>query len=624
VPVQLKDGRKALTGECAGRVLSPEKRVQGADAVLTRGRQNRAERDGERREVPAGSETPSMRGRHVHENREALNVSRTGQGRRDRPGKVESQSPGMHALGESDEVIVPLKPSNNEGGEALASRKRSYRGAKVSKPDQAETKGKARAEVRNPTAEKVEGSTWTKGNASSDDQHRTQRRKRDGAELTRIRLAAKRDRRMQFTALLHHISVEALETAYYALNRKASAGVDGVSWQAYGEALSERLTELHNRIHDGSYRPKPARRAYIPKAGGKRRPLGVGTVEDRIVQRALTEVMNGIYEVDFYGFSYGYRPGRGVHDAADAVVVGIERRRVSWVLDADIRGFFDNLDHGQLLKLIERRIGDKRVVRLIKRMLRAGVMEAGKKQASSRGTPQGSPLSPLLANIYLHYVLDEWIHQWRQERARGDVIVVRYADDFIVGFQHLDDAQRLLEQLRERLKEYSLELHPDKTRLIEFGRFAAENRAKRGRGKPETFKFLGFTHICSTTRKGKFQVKRRSARKRMSEKLKEIKQVLKLNRHRPIAQQGQWLSAVWRGWMNHHAVPNNLAAVRAFYNALQLHWLKALRRRGQKRPMSWARFARIAKPWLDRPHILHPWPGARFDSRHSQGRSPVR
>ena len=315
--------------------------------------------------------------------------------------------------------------------------------------------------------------------------------------LERIRQVACRDKGARFTALWHHVyNVDRLREAYFSLKRNAAPGVDGETWQHYGEDLEGNLQELCTRLKRGAYRAKPVRRVYIPKADGRQRPLGVTALEDKVVQRAVVKVLNAIYESDFLGFSYGFRPGRNPHNALDALYVGIMRKRVNWMLDADIRGFFDAIDHEWLMKFVEHRIADQRVLRHIKKWLNAGVMEDGKRTQAEKGTPQGGSVSPLLANVYLHYVFDLWVHQWRKRHARGEVIIVRFADDFTVGFQYREDAERFLEELRERFQRFHLELHPEKTRLMEFGRYAAENRKRRGEGKPESFDFLGITHTC--------------------------------------------------------------------------------------------------------------------------------
>ena len=440
--------------------------------------------------------------------------------------------------------------------------------------------------------------------------------------LDRVREVARRDKDARFTALLHHVSLERLVMAYWALSPKAAPGVDGVTWADYGQDLVANLRDLHERVHSGRYRARPSRRAYIPKADGRLRPLGITALEDKILQRAVVEVLNAVYETDFLGFSYGFRPGRGPHDALDALAVGIERKKVNWVLDADIRDFFTSVDRGWLERFLRHRIADERVLRLIGKWLAAGVMEEGV-WSEGAGTPQGASASPLLANVYLHYVLDLWVEWWRRHRARGDVIIVRFADDFICGFQHQRDAQRFLADLRQRMARFGLELHPDKTRLIEFGRFAAANRAARGLGKPETFGFLGFTHICGKTRSGWFQVKRVTIAKRLRAALRQVKGQLRSRMHLPIPEQGRWLASVLRGHMAYYAVPGNVQAVAAFRDEVTRHWFKTLRRRSQRTTVNWARMSRIEARWLPRARVMHPYPNVRFDAR-TQGRSPVR
>jgi group II intron reverse transcriptase/maturase len=435
--------------------------------------------------------------------------------------------------------------------------------------------------------------------------------------LDRVRRAARLDKKGRFTALLHHVDTDLLRDAYSWLKREAAPGVDGVTWQAYGEGLEERLKDLHARVHRGAYRAQPSRRKMIPKSDGRLRLLGIAALEDKIVQRALIEVLNAIHEEDFLGFSYGFRPGRSQHDALDALAVGIEHTTVNWVLDADIAGFFDTVDHEWLIRFVEHRVGDKRVIRLIRKWLKAGMMgDDGTVQPTKVGTPQGAVISPLLANIYLHYVFDLWANRWRQRQGEGNIIIVRYADDIVVGFEHKVDAERFLADLRERMAQFALRLHPEKTRLIEFGRRAAADREQRGQGKPETFDFLGFTHICARSRRGQFQLRRRSRRDRMRMKLREIKVVLWQNRHAPIDQQGAWLGQVVRGYFAYHAVPNNGTALNEFRSTVMWHWLRALRRRGQRDKSSWASITRLADRWLPRARILHPWPSERFAVKH--------
>jgi group II intron reverse transcriptase/maturase len=407
------------------------------------------------------------------------------------------------------------------------------------------------------------------------------------------------------------------------MNPKAAAGVDRVTWEEYGQDLENRLQDLHARLHRGAYRAKPSRRVYIPKADGRLRPLGIAALEDKLVQAATADVMNAIYEVDFLGFSYGFRAGRSQHHALDALAFAIRRKKVSWVLDADIRGFFDAIDHTWMLEFLKHRIGDERVLRLIQKWLNAGVMENGKKTKSEEGTPQGATISPLLANIYLHYVFDLWAHQWRQKRARGDVVVVRYADDFVVGFQHERDAQQFQAELAERLRRFSLELHPEKTRLIRFGRFAALNRAERGLGKPETFTFLGLRHICARTHAGKFLLKRITDAKRLRAKLSAVRSELRRRMHLPIVQQGVWLRAVVAGYFNYHAVPTNIHALDRFRTQVARLWWRSLRRRSQRHRLPWARMTEIVARWLPKARILHAYPDQRLDVM-TRGRSPVR
>lgn len=445
------------------------------------------------------------------------------------------------------------------------------------------------------------------------------------SELDRVREVARRDKRARFTALLHHVGVGRLRRAYWDLNPQASPGVDQVTWQEYGQRLEANLGDLHERVQQGRFRPVPARRVYIPKADGGLRPLGIASLEDKIVQRAVVEVLNAVYEEDFKGFSYGFRPGRGPHQALDALSVGITQRQVGWVLDADISDFFGSLDHGWLRKFLRHRIADPRVLRLIDRWLTVGVVEDGLRTTARRGSPQGASLSPLLANVYLHYVLDVWADHWRRTRAGGDVIICRFADDFVVGFQYEQEARQFLDELRTRFARFGLVLHPDKTRLIEFGRHAAARRARRGDRRPETFDFLGFTHICGKSRRGgKFWVKRITIAKRMRARLQQLKVELRRRRHLPLQMQGLWLRRVVQGHLNYYAVPGNWSAIRQFRTLLTRHWLRSLRRRSQRgRRLTWARMNEYVNRWLPPVRILHPFPNERF-AASTQGRSPVR
>jgi group II intron reverse transcriptase/maturase len=496
----------------------------------------------------------------------------------------------MHDHGKSDGPVLPAKPPN-----------------------------KAACAV----AEVVEGRGPAKGNAAGEARPGHRAGVSVSNELERVRQAACRDRDARFTALLHHVTVERLEAAYRAIRPSAAPGVDGVTWQEYGRDLEANLRDLHARVHRGAYRARPSRRAYIPKPDGRLRPLGVAALEDKIVQRAVAEVLNAIYEEDFLGFSYGFRPGRSPHDALDALAVGINRRKVNWVLDADIRDYFSCLDWSWLERFLEHRIADRRILHLIQKWLRAGVIEDGGWSETVEGAAQGASASPLLANVYLHYVFDLWAHQWRVRRARGEVIIVRFADDYIVGFEHRDDAERFLTDLRCRLAEFGLELAAEKTRLIEFGRFAAERRRARGLGKPETFEFLGFTHICAVARNGRFKLKRVTSKKRMQAKLREVKSELMHRLHLPIPEQGQWLGSVVRGHLRYYAVPDNNEAIRAFRIRAVRHWRHALRRRSQRTRVTWERMYRLEARWLPPSRIHHPWPKTRFDAR-TRGRSPVR
>jgi len=434
--------------------------------------------------------------------------------------------------------------------------------------------------------------------------------------LDRVRKAARLRKKDRFTALFHHINVDALRTAFYALRRKAAPGVDGMTWQDYEADLEPRLEGLHQRVHRGAYRPQPSRRTYIPKADGKRRPLAIAALEDKIVQGATVIVLNAIYEGDFCGFSYGFRPGRGPHDALDALCVAIDKRKVNWMIVADIQNFFGDVSQEWLVRFLEHRVGDKRIIRLSQKWLRAGILEDGVVTVDDRGTGQGSVISPLLGNIYLHYVLDLWAKRWRQREATGDMVIVRYADDVVVGFAHEGDARRFLDAMRARLEEFMLSLHPDKTRLIEFGRFAAVNRKRRGLGKPETFDFLGFTFICGKSRRGNFLLQRKTRRDRMRTKLQEIKLELRRRMHSPIPEQGRWLRQVVTGHFGYFAVPTNGRALNAFRFYITDHWRRTLRRRSQRSGLTWDRTTKLTDHWLPKPQILHPWPQLRFAVTH--------
>ncbi len=475
----------------------------------------------------------------------------------------------------------------------------------------------------NSAAETVEGRGLAKGNTSQQNTCRTQCRESVPSALERVRQVAKRNKNERFTSLFHHVTVDRLRAAFFALKRKAAAGIDGVTWEQYGENLEDNLQRLHQRLHQGAYRPKPSRRVFIPKTDGRKRALGIASLEDKVVQRAVVEVLNAIYENDFIGFSYGFRPGRNQHQALDALAVGTYWKKVNFVFDGDLRGFFDAIDHGWMLRFIEHRVGDPRVIRLIRKWLKAGVLEEGRKVRVEEGSPQGATISPLLANIYLHYCFDLWAQQWRKRKATGDVIFVRFADDIVAGFQKESDANRFHEDLTFRLRKFSLELNPEKTRLIRFGRYAAQQRAERGQRKPETFEFLGFTHICGEKSNGKFLIMRHTSAKRMRAKLKELKQELMRRRHLPISDQGAWLRSVVIGYFNYHAVPTNINRLMSFRTQLIRNWRHALRRRSQHDRTNWSRMNVISKRWIPPARVLHRWPEERFDVR-TQGRSPVR
>ena len=499
----------------------------------------------------------------------------------DRSEKARCHNADMYVAGKSDSLVLPEKRANN-----------------------------ARLPM---AAESVEERRLTKENASQSLLVRTQSRGTKSRGLLGVREIARHDKKAKFNNLLNHITPELLQASFFDLKKSAAPGIDGETWAEYADNFETRIVDLHSRIHRGTYRAKPSKRTWIPKLDGKLRPLGIAALEDKIVQQAVRVVLECIYEEDFLGFSYGFRPGRSCHRALDALSVGIQTQKVNWILDADIRGFFDNIDHQWLLKFLEHRISDRRLLRLLKKWLRAGVSEDGEWSPSTVGTPQGAVISPLFSNVFLHYVLDLWVYAWRKRHAVGEVIIVRYADDFVLGFREEIDAQRCLGALKERFAKFHLELHPEKTRRIEFGRFAAERRSKRGEGPPETFDFLGFTHISGKTRKGFFTIRRISALKKLKAKLKELKDKLKRMVHWDLAEVGSWLSSVYKGWCNYHAVPLNSVRLFQFRTAIQQNWLRVLRRRSQRaRRMTWAKFGKLCRRWLPTPKILHPYPEERF------------
>jgi group II intron reverse transcriptase/maturase len=521
-----------------------------------------------------------MHGVLVRENRE---VPRSPDGTTVGPlRKGQGRKPEMNERGKSDRLVVLTSPPN--------------------KAVQA-------------VAEAVEGSSLAKGNTTSTTRPGHSAGVSGLNGLDRVREVARRDKDARFTALLHHVDVDRLRQAYWDIRPGAAPGADGVTWQDYGKALEANLQDLHCRVYNGAYRAKPSRRVYIPKPDGRQRPLGIASLEDKIVQRAVVEVLNAIYEEDFLGFSYGFRPGRKPHDALDALAAGIYQKKVNWVLDADIRNFFSELDQDWLIKFLEHRIADRRILRLVRKWLAAGVIEDGTWSETPEGTPQGGSASPLLANVYLHYVLDRWARQWRRRHARGDMVILRFADDFVAGFEHRGDAMQFLRDLRDRFAKFSLELHADKTRLIQFGRYAARNREALGLGKPETFDFLGFTHICGKNKNGRFLLRRTTISKRMRSKLSNVKAELMRRRHLPVPEQGQWLGSVVRGHLNYYAVPGNRAAVACFRTQVTRLWYKALRRRSQRCRLDWERMDRLATRWLPPARTQHPFPEARFCGR---------
>jgi len=587
-----KGAGEALTGAHTGGVLSREIRChQGADAVVLSGRQHTCARKGEFAGDPARSKTSGTCGNSVCENRE-IPYPPSGNGPEGRAGKDGVRNPARHGGGKSDRPIRPTKSPNKAG---------------------------------QPVAEAVEERGLAKENADRQNTPRTQSRN-DGvpSALDRVRQAALRNRKERFSALFHHITLERLRDAFRGIKRTAAPGVDGVTWEQYEQDLEENLRDLHDRLHKGAYRAKPSRRAWIPKPDGRQRPLGIAALEEKIVQRSAAEVLGAIYEADFLGFSYGFRPGRQAHQALDALAIGIRFKKISWILDADVRGYFDAINHDWLIRFLEHRIADRRMLRLIRKWLKAGVVEDGAWKASEVGSPQGASISPLLANVYLHYVLDLWVQWWRQHKARGDVIIVRWADDFVIGFQYEADARRLLEDLRGRFEKFSLELHPEKTRVIRFGRFARrDSRRFDGRRKPETFNFLGFTHHCGVTRNGKFFVRRTTTKKRLRAKLRSVKEELRKRMHHGLVEQGLWLRSVVRGYFGYHAIPGNWAAIGAFRTQVARHWYRTLRRRSQKTRLNWKRMDQIVQQWLPPARILHPWPEQRL-AAIIQGRSRMR
>lgn len=569
---------EALTGETGRPAIEPRNQESGMPTLLSEA-EGEMEHGASRQSCsdPARSKTLRMSGSLLHRSWEvssALDEAPSSGAR-----KANSRNLAIDADEKSDTLVVPRK-SPNKGG---------------------------------MPAEVMEGRSVAKGNTDSSPAPRTQGRTVCASMgLEGVRNAARRDRRLRFTALLHHVTPTLLVESFYGLKRNAAAGVDGVTWREYEGTLWQWVPELHRQIHAGAYRAQPSRRVFIPKSDGRQRPLGIAALEDKIVQQAVATVLGTIYEEDFLGFSYGFRRGRGQHDALDALAVGIERRKVNWILDADIRAFFDEIDHAWMLRFLEHRVADRRILRLIRQWLKAGVIENGRRVGAERGTPQGAVISPLLANLYLHYALDLWVHWWRRQHASGDVIVVRYADDSVFGFESKETAQCFLQALRERLARFGLSLHPDKTRLIEFGRFAAVKRCKRRQGRPETFDFLGFTHCCGTTRRGGFRLLRLTVKKRMRTTLATLRVALMRRRHEPLGTIGPWLQRVMQGYFNYYAVPGNLHRLAGFRSEVCRAWRHALLRRSQRHRLPWERFNRLARRYVPYCRQVHPHPTQRF------------
>src|SRR3954449_6600884 len=483
----------------------------------------------------------------------------------------------MHGREKSDPAIVATKPPN---------------------------------EARTGAEEAGEPRAGAKGKADQQSTRRALNPESVSQALDRLRQAARQRKKERFTALLHHINLDRLRMAFLDLKRTAAPGVDGLTWQDYEADLEPRLRDLHDRVHRGAYRALPSRRRYIPKADGRARPLAIAALEDKIVQRATVAVLNAIYEEDFLGLSYGFRPRRSQHDALDALVVGISSTKVNYILDADIRSFFDAVSQTWLIRFLNHRIGDPRITRLIRKWLRAGVLEDGVVTISDTGTGQGSVISPILANVFLHYAVDLWVHRWRRRLAAGQVIICRYADDLVIGCQHEAEARQLLAELKDRLAQFGLSLHEGKTRLIEFGRFATERRAAAGQRRPETFDFLGFTHYCGRTRSGRFVVKRKTQAKRMVRKLKAVRQDLLHRMHAPVREQHRWLGQVLRGHYRYYGVIFNYRALRVFKDCVVRLWRKVLGKRSQKGRVSWASYKSILTAFpLPEPALHQAWHG---------------
>lgn len=520
----------------------------------------------------------------MHENRETSSLTVAGTG--SPAGEGDSRTTGMNGDEESDRTVVPMNLSN----------KVTEQGAGA--------------------AEREEGRVRTKENIGQSRTPPAQDGRGVSQGLAGVRKVAQARKQEKFTTLLHHLTIDLLRDSFRVLKRNAAPGIDGVTWQMYEEGLEDRLADLKDRIHRGTYRAQPSRRIYLAKADGRQRPIGIAALEDKIVQQAVVTILNEIYEVDFRGFSYGFRPGRSPHQALDALSVGIQRKRVNWIVDADIRSFFDQMSHEWTMQFVQHRVADKRILRLIGKWLKAGVSEDGQWSETKMGTPQGAVISPLLANLYLHYVFDLWLEAWRKKVAKGDVIAIRYADDLVVGFEHRAEAERFLQEFRERLARFGLESHSGKTRLIEFGRFARSNRASREEGEPESFTFLGFTHSCGINSAGKFTIRRRTVRKRLDAKLQQVKQTLRTRMHEPVPTVGEWIGRVLNGFYQYHAIPGNWASLNRSRLQIGRYWRHVLKRRSQRGRLTSERMARLYDRWLPQPRLLHPYPSARFDATH--------
>jgi RNA-directed DNA polymerase len=530
-----------------------------------------------------------MCGRSLRENRETSVGSNRPRldGRLDDVGKVNSRTPIEHTTEESDDAIVPKTPANQETA---------------------------------VSAEWAEARASTKRNSKQNAVNRMQGRPVTSNGLQRVRQRAEADKSFRFNNLFHFLKIDLLRESFYQLKRDAAPGIDGITWSMYERTLETTLPDLQERLHKGSYRAKPVKRAYLTKDDGRLRPIGITSIEDKVVQQACVTILNEVFEPLFIGFSYGYRPGRSQHDALDALHEGIIRRKINWILETDLEGFFDSLDHAILMDIVQTRVTDKRLLRLIRKWLKVGWFEDGQRHAADKGSAQGSVISPLLANIFLNAAMDQWFLHWRTTQAQGDVIMVRFADDAVLGFQDATEGRVFLNALRERLERFKLTLQPRKTRLIEFGRFAASNRRERGKGKPETFNFLGFTHSCSTTRRGTFCIRRQTIAKRLRRKLQEVKAELVRRMHDPLECVGAWLGSVVRGFTNYHGVPGNTRRIRAFYTQIGWLWHWAIRRRSHKARKRWTldRFYRLQRRWIPRPRIVHPYPSIRFDAKYSR------